>query len=100
MNILSVKREISNYYKGVKKKNMLDEDMEKKKYSNAPASGSINGNNYYGEKPSNIYRMCVCIYMIHAHTYIMYINMYIFIYTYINTCIMCIYLYIHIYALF
>ena len=95
MNILSVKIEISKYYKGVKKKKtMLDEDMEKKKYSNAPASGSINGNNYYGEKLANIYRMLVCIHDTCIHIY----NVYKYIYTYINTCIICIYLYIYIYV--
>ena len=81
MNILSVKREISKYYKGVKKKkNMLDEDMQKKKYSNAPASGSINRNNYYGEKLGNIYRMCVYIHDTCTHIYNVYKYIYIYIY--------------------
>lgn len=61
---------------------MLDEDMEKKKYSNAPASGSINGNNYYGEKPSNIYRMRVYIHDTCTHIYNVYKYVYIYIYIY------------------
>ena len=91
MNILSVRREISKYYKGVKKKHAGWRYGEKEMLK-CPAGGSISGNNYHGEKPGNIYGMCVYIHDTYAHIYI----------TYINACIICIhrYIYIHIYALF
>lgn len=57
------KREISKYFEGVEKKNILVRIWRNGNTQMLLVGESINGNDYYGEQFGNVYSVSVCIYI-------------------------------------